>query len=212
MTVGNRPVRVLLVEDHPLMREELQQAFAADRRVRVDGAAGSVRGARRLLGPEYDLALLDLQLPDGSGLELIEALRAAVPDIKIVVLTVHQDASHALQAVQHGVDGYVMKDDPQIVERIMQVMEGLHPVDARVTGYLMARVSRPQRTPEHGLTPRELQALCALYEGMSYKQIAEHLSVSPRTVPSYIKSLYRKLEVSSRGQAVFKAAQMGLIG
>lgn len=208
----NAPTRVLIVEDNTLMRTELQALFGQDPRFGEVHAASNFSNALSLAGQPCDVVLLDLQLPDGNGLELIPVLRAAQPNIKFLVFSVFADEAHTLQAIESGVDGYVVKDDPDLPGRVIEIMAGQHPLDARVAGHVIARLAVSQPAPGLDLTPRERQTLGGLYRGMTYAEIAQYLNVSNHTVPGYIKNLYRKLGVTSRSQAVFKATQLGLIG
>ncbi len=206
-------IRIAIVEDHMLMRTELLELFAHDSRFEVVITAHNFNNAlESSAASRFDVLLLDLHLPDGNGADLIRHFRAQQPDLKVVVLTVHHDASHALQAMEHGVDAYILKDDENLKAHIIAVSEGEHPLDPRVTGHLLSRLSANQPHNASDLTPRELQTLTGLYRGMSYHQLAEHMNISHNTLPGYVKNLYRKLGVNSRSQAVYRATQLGLIG
>ena len=205
-------IRVVLVEDHALMRVELVDLLEADGRFAVVGSAQDWQSAKQLaMEVQAEVLLLDLQLPDGDGLDLISHFKAAQPNIKVVVLTVHQDASHAVRAVAQGVDAYLMKDDVALPNHIADTIAGNHPLDPRVTGHLISRLTNVQPSDGLELTRREQQTLAGLQRGLSYAELAEHMNISVHTVPGYIKSLYRKLEVTSRSQAVYRATQLGIL-
>lgn len=205
-------IRVVVVEDHVMTRVELLALLGNDSRFNVVVTANNFASALAVSeSARFDILLLDLQLPDGNGVELIPYFRAREPAMKVIALTVHHDASHALQAMEHGVDAYVLKDDEYLKEHIVSVWRGDHPVDSRVTGYLLNRLVNELPANSGELTPRELQTLSGLYRGLSYSQLAEHMNISINTVPGYVKNLYRKLGVNSRSQAVYRASQLGLL-
>lgn len=207
-------IRILIVEDDPLMCAELERTFAADPRFANVVLATSVQGAREAMAQslttqQFDIVLLDLQLPDGSGLALIPYARRTQPNLKFLVFTIAADAHNTLKSIELGVDGYVLKDDPAIAERVYVAMSGEAPLDSRITTHLLAKLVKTSVITD--LSHREQQTLSGLYRGLSYSGIADELQVSPNTVPSYIKSLYKKLKVTSRSQAVYKGIELGLV-
>ncbi len=203
-------VRTLLVEDHAMLRRELRELVTRSPYVGEVVEAATFRQAMETRASSFGLLLLDISLPDGDGPDLIPYFRSHNPEAKVLVFTVHQSEVHTLQAIESGADGYVMKDDPDLLGRIDQVMNGRNPVDSRVAGYLLERFRSAHSGPVE-LTPREQQTLSGLARGMRYDELAAHMQVSVHTVPGYIKSLYRKLDAHSRGEAVYKASQMGLL-
>ena len=204
-------LKILIVEDNTLMREELLQTFSLDTRFVQVLTASNFKQASELAGTDVDLVLLDIQLPDGDGLDLVPIFRNANNKTKILVFTIFEDEHNTIKAIEYGVDGYVVKDDPNLIERIVNAVNGLNPVDSRVTKHMLSRLSTSQSETSISLTPCEQQTLNGLYRGMSYAELATHMNVSHHTVPGYIKNLYRKLDVSSRSQAVYRATQLRLV-
>ncbi len=186
--------------------------FSADPRFGSVVTAHNFKQATEFARAEIDIVLLDIQLPDGDGLDLVPILRAANPNVKFLVFTILEDEHNTLKAIETGVDGYVVKDDPELIERIVSFVQGLNPIDSRVTKHMLSRLSVEHTAHAISLTPREQQTLNGLYRGMSYAQLATHMNVSQHTIPGYIKNLYRKLEVTSRSQAVYRATQLRLVG
>ena len=204
--------KIALIEDDPLFREEITHLITQDRDCQLIASAACMAEAHRLLNKQFDGVLLDIQLPDGSGLDLIPAILHAAPQAKILVTTVHHNQESVITALRRGAHGYALKDDADLLSQLKAACDGLMPVDARVTQHLIAQVQDPSAKPQAAhLTPREQQTLAALACGLSYVEIADQLTVSVHTIPGYIKGLYRKLKVNSRSQAVYVGAQQGLV-
>lgn len=187
----------------------------------LTGAAGTVAEGRTLLAGAPDVLLVDLDLPDGSGLELIAAVRSAALASKVLVLSVFGDVRSVVRAIEEGADGYLLKDAEvgQVEAAIHSVCSGGAPISPAVASHLLARVreERPLPAPPSAsagdarLTTRELAVLEALGAGWSFKETAQRHGVSVHTVGDHVKSIYRKLVVNSRSEAVYKAVQTGLI-
>ena len=204
--------KIALIEDDPLFREEITHLITEDCECQLVASAGCMSEAHRLLSKHFDGVLLDIQLPDGSGLDLIPAIQQAVPEAKILVTTVHHNRESVITALRRGAHGYVLKDDEQLLTQLKAACDGHMPLDARVTQHLIAQVQDSSAKPKTAhLTPREQQTLAALACGLSYMEIADRLTVSVHTIPGYIKGIYRKLKVNSRSQAVYVGAQQGLV-
>ncbi|MEM7278843.1 MAG: response regulator transcription factor [Pseudomonadota bacterium] len=210
-------IRTLIVEDDSLARRELCALVDASEQFTVIASAGSVRSARSCLTLELDLVLLDVSLPDGSGLELIPDILSAHIDAKIVVLTVNSDRATALLALQSGANGYLLKLQTNLMARLQEVMDGNLPIDASITGHLVSELisfsdsQKRKETATPDLTPRELETLSGLAEGLSYVEIAERMRVSPHTINGFIKVIYRKLGVNSRSKAVYEGVKQQLV-
>ena len=178
--------RVLLVEDDALFAQELALLLSQTDDFVVVAHAPDLASAETYLRQPHELAIIDLGLPDGDGVDLVRAHRQVVPQAKCLVMTVFEDQHTVHATLQAGADGYLVKTARNFVEQLRQVMDGLHPIDARVAGHLLegVRESRIQ-PPAVDLSPRELQTLEALAHGLSYNDIATALNVSPKTVPDY---------------------------
>jgi DNA-binding NarL/FixJ family response regulator len=214
---------VLLVEDDEHPRAHLARAVRANPALELIGVAGSCAEARELLARRApEVLLTDLGLPDGSGIELIRELRARHPDALAMVITVFGDEGSVLSAIAAGATGYLLKDGTSdyIGESIVQLVAGGSPISPSIARHLLRRFRPPEQpsTPIQApaadaphLTARETEVLQLIAKGFSFGEIAELLAISPHTVTAHVRSIYRKLEVSSRGAAVFEAANLGLL-
>lgn len=210
---GGPRIRVLVVEDDPAIRESLAALVRASPSMCVSGEVDSVAGALFALRKPHDVVLVDLALPDGSGIEIVREV-AKHGRARTLVITVFGDEANVLGALEAGADGYLLKDSLAIDESILQVMRGEAPMSPAIAAHLLRRWRGPAPASATGLpalAPRELQLLECLARGLSYREAAEELALSPHTVGDYVKGIYRKLSVNSRGEAVFTAMQRGLI-
>ena len=208
------PVRIAVVDDDPVLRAHLVETIEAAPDFAVAGAADTLAGGLKLLDERPDLMLVDLGLPDGSGLDLIRAARGRGLGTGIVVVSVFGDVRNVIQAIEAGADGYVLKGDPagRIAEAIRSVRAGGAPISASVAGHLLARVRAPAASQAPSpLTASEMEVLADLSKGFSYREVAGLRGVSYYTVADQVKSIYRKLRVNSKSEAVFEAVQAGLI-
>ena len=183
----------------------------------VIGAATTLQEAKDLCAQGPEVFLIDLALPDGSGLELITHLATAVPGCKALVISVFGDVRNVVRAIELGADGYLLKgsDVSQVAAAIGTVLAGGAPLSPAVAGHILNRVRQDVRPaqvkPEARLTPREVALLESLAKGLTVKEVAAVHGISHHTVGDHVKAIYKKLAVSSRGEAIFEAAQSGLI-
>ena len=208
--------RVAIVEDDPVTREHLGSAIARHSGLQLIASASSFGEARALLQREVpDVLLVDLGLPDGDGIDLIRESSAA--GAECIVITVFGDERHVVAALEAGAGGYLLKDASldDIAGAVLRLLQGEAPISPKIARYLVRRFQQPpagrSATSTTGLTERELEVLNAIAKGYSYAEIAHSLAMSPHTVATHVKHIYRKLAVSSRGEAVFEAAHLGLV-
>ncbi len=187
-----------------------------------DGIAVQVcatRAAGISVGREHapDIALIDLGLPDGSGIDVIRDLCKRHPACHCIVTTIYADDQHLFPALRAGARGYLLKDQPK--ERVIQSLRGIVGGEPPLSPVIAQRLLRVFGTDQHredrseaSLSPRERETLILIAKGMKLPQVAEHLGVTRNTAAGFIKSVYRKLEVSSRAEATLEAARMGLVG
>jgi DNA-binding NarL/FixJ family response regulator len=213
------PHAVMLVEDEPATRDRLAGIVGEVPALQLCAALGDRRSALNWLGanPAPRVVLVDLELPDGSGIDVIRAARQASAATEAMVISVFGDEAHVIAAIEAGATGYLLKDATadEIGAAILKLIAGESPISASIARQLLRRfqptvTTRPVTPPPY-LTPREMEVLQLIAKGLSYARIADTLAMSANTVPSYVKQIYRKLEVNSRGEAVFEAIQMGLI-
>lgn len=210
--------RVAVVEDDPVMCERLAAAVAGNPQLELAATARSHAQGRELLRqPDFQVMLIDLGLPDGNGVELIRA--AAAANIDSMVVTVFADEPHVVSALEAGATGYLLKDSAldAIGAAVVDLMHGASPISARIARYLVQRFRKlpaPARSRDSDpspLTEREREVLEAIAKGYSYSEVGRALEISTHTVSGHIKHIYRKLAVSTRGEAVFEAVNMGII-
>jgi len=208
---------VLLLEDDPVTRERLAGIVDAAPGLQLVAAVGDVRSALAWLGAHAPPAVLlaDLQLPDGSGIDVIRWLRRQAPASEAMVISVFGDEAHVVAAIEAGATGYLLKDASadEIAQAIVRLIAGESPISSAIARHLLRRfqpaTAAPAAAAASPLTPRETQVLQLIAKGLSYQRIAETLGMSPHTVTTHIKQIYRKLAVNSRGEAVFEAMQLG---
>jgi DNA-binding NarL/FixJ family response regulator len=202
------PIRILTVDDHPLLREGIAAVLGNQPDLSVVGEASNGYEAVercRALGP--DIVLMDLEMPDMSGVEAIRAIRALFPQTHIIVLTAHGSDAEILGALNAGAAGYLLKDGlrRELVDTIRRVHAGKRGISPAVA----------QRIVEHqaddALTERELAVLVSVAAGNSNKIVADRLSISEETVKSHMRSILSKLGANDRTHAVTIAVKRGLI-
>lgn len=215
---GEAPRRIGIVEDDAHLRRYLCDVVAADPRLEIAFAEGDVAGAtRRIETCPIDLWLIDLQLPDGNGADLVRRLKAG-RDVKCLILTVLGDRTSVIAALDSGADGYLLKDtDPRaLVSSILSALDGYAPISPQAAHFLLdlyqqaAQKVRPA-SDEAALTGREQEVLRLFSRGLSYREAAEVLQISAHTIRDHVKAIYRKLSVHSRTEAIFEARQLGII-
>jgi DNA-binding NarL/FixJ family response regulator len=161
-----------------------------------------------------DLALIDLALPDGSGLEIIERLSLDYPQCYIVVITIFDDALHLFPALQAGAQGYLLKEQPpeMLVRQLKNITNGEPPLSPVIARQLLKHFKRPPENHhiDSQLTPREVEILTLLARATRVVEIADKLGISHHTVGDHIKNIYRKLKVSSRAEVILRARELGL--
>lgn len=219
----NQQIKVIFVENDPNVRLRLQRAISGLADIHEIGSAATYREADALVSQfKFQMLIVDLDLPDGFGLDLIRRTAANMPKVDIMVLANANDDPHVVSAIESGATGYVLKTEIEnsLVSAIRLLAAGGSPVSPEVaksvlralrtyTTHTIEKTTAPiQPNP---LSERETEILQLLAKGMSFNEIGDILTISPHTVTAHIKKIYRKLQVHSRGEAVYEAAQMGLI-
>ena len=214
--------KILLLEDIPEARAWLKVQVAQVFPDAVFFEASRVHEALALIEKaRFDVALIDLGLPDGSGVDVVAELHAAQPEAQAVVVTIHDDDDHLFPALQAGAFGYVLKDQaaPMIVDQFRRMSQGEPPLSPaiarRVMAHFASRSSQregPKNMPSVILTDRENEVLLRVAKGYTLPEIAVQLNLSRHTISDYVKQIYRKLNVSSRAEAALEAQRLGLFG
>jgi DNA-binding NarL/FixJ family response regulator len=206
-------IRVLIVEDQRVLREGLAFLIDGTPGHRCVGSFGSVEEALARL-PEADVALMDIGLPGLSGIEGIRLLKERQPGLRLLALTVYDDDERIFQALCAGASGYLLKRTPpaRLLQSLRDVMDGGAAMSPEVASRVIVlfRDFRPPEKADYHLTPHELRLLKLLGEGHSYKTAAAELGSSINTVGFHMRSIYTKLQVHSKSEAVAKALRSGL--
>jgi DNA-binding NarL/FixJ family response regulator len=222
-TIQNE-IRVLLVDDDVQIQHALRLAIETHPELKLLGQAYTLKEAMSLVElHQPDVVLVDLGLPDGSGLTLINHIHQNLPGCESMVLTVFGDESHVISSIEAGATGYLTKDTrtSDILDRLKQLRAGGSPISPVIARGLLNRfrnsqtealpVAKPASGPFTPLSEREQQVLEMVAKGFMQAEIADILGVSINTVSTYIKRIYKKLAVNSRTSAVHRANALGLI-
>lgn len=205
--------RVLLVEDLPEVSNWLSGCLEASLAPRTVVIAATLAQAQQHIEHDrFDLALLDLGLPDGRGETLIPAFKASNAGALCIITTIFDDADHLFGALRAGADGYLLKDDADgdFILQLKGILNGRPPLSASIALRLLEQFQPAQDVEVH-LTPREKEVLTLIAKGLSIKHVADHLSISAHTASGYLKIIYRKLQVNTRAEVTQHAIGMRLI-
>lgn len=205
-------IRVLVVDDHPVVRHGLIAILRYEDGIEVVGdAADGASAVQQILAQRPDVVLLDLRLPVFSGIEVMRQVRAQAPQVRFLVLTTYDTDEYIAPALTAGAQGYLLKDAlPEELSRAVRALaHGGAALEPAVAARLLERMTEGERSDE--LSSRELEVLRLLVAGASNKAIAAQLTLSENTVKSHISHIFGKLNVQSRAEAVSVALQRGLV-
>lgn len=211
---------VMVVEDDPAFLTRFCGIVASDPEFELFAAVADLASARQAMSKVTpDVLLVDLGLPDGSGVELIRETARRYPGTDIMVITVFNDEDHVLASIEAGATGYILKDSmpEEFVGLIRQLRAGGSPISPMIARQLLKRFNltapapQARQTEDAALSARESEVLSLITKGFSFCEIARLLGVSPHTVTAHVKKIYQKLAVHSRGEAVYEASRMGLV-
>jgi DNA-binding NarL/FixJ family response regulator len=224
------PTRILVVDDDEAFRDSVRAAIVPHAGLVLGAQAGSLAEARDVLARQaFDVALVDLGLPDGNGIDLIRELASTRPETDVMVVTVFGDEAHVLASIEAGATGYLLKRslDDTLAATVRELRAGGSPISPVIARQLLQRFKRPggpvdapasdAATPptapvdDGGLSERERQVLQYIAKGFTVGEIADMLHLSAHTVATHVKHIYRKLAVHTRTEAVFEAGRMGLL-
>ena len=215
--------RVLIVEDDAAFRERFGAILAKDAEFEVVASVGTaIEGMTMLETQKPDILLVDLGLPDLSGIEVIRQASRTLPNCESMVVTVFGDEEHVLASIEAGASGYLLKDasEESFLSGIRELVAGGSPISPIIARRLLkrfqpdlapAKLEPNTSDPEVTLSDREREILLLASKGYNYPEMGKLMGISPHTVTSHVKKIYRKLAVHSRGEAVFEAHRMGLI-
>ena len=211
-------MNILLLEDLPQIRAWLKALVLEVFPKAQVSEASRVHDALGLVSAvPFQLALVDLGLPDGSGVDVVAALRESQPEAQSVIVTIHDDDEHLFPALQAGAFGYILKEQARelIIEQLQRISQGEPPLSPsiarRVIAYFAAQAKPQADTMPHvQLTERESEVLLRVAKGFTLPEIGVQLNLSRHTIADYVKQIYRKLNVSSRAEAALEAQRLGL--
>ncbi|MCK9408514.1 MAG: response regulator transcription factor [Bacteriovoracaceae bacterium] len=215
MPVKRKNIRVVLVEDHPTYREIVSEVIESAKGFALSAVFENVNDALEKI-PAADVVLMDIGLPQRSGIEGVTELKKRPDPPRIIMLTNFTDDEKIMQAIIAGADGYLLKQTSgqKILEAIEETMNG----GTSMTPFVARRVLEAFKSRTEVFDPtvesislREQEVLGLLVQGLNYKQIAEKIFISPETVRNHIRNIYEKLHVHSRSEAVSKAIKQGLV-
>jgi DNA-binding NarL/FixJ family response regulator len=229
------PARVLVADDHELVRDGFKRVLGYERDLAVVGEATNGREAVERCGDlKPDLVLMDVRMPQMDGLEATRQIKVDHPEISVLVITTYENPDYLLEAIKAGAAGYVLKDAPnqQLLSAMRRALEGESPINQELATQLIQRLAGEASQPAAGasqappeaqsaasqappslleeLTPRELEVLGLVARGKTNQEIAESLFITRATTKVHVQHIIRKLEVSDRTQAVVRAFELGL--
>lgn len=213
----SKPINVMIADDHSMVREGIKQILELDGDIRVSAEAGSGKECIENLDERMtDVLLLDINMPNMNGLQVLQYLREKRTRIKVLILTIHNEVEYLVRAVEIGVDGYVLKDSDSVVlkKAIFAINRGDTFIQPELAGALKKRLedrSTNTRKILDELTRREIEVLKLLAEGLFNKEIAYTLSISEKTVKNHVSNIFRKINVSDRTQAAVYAIKHNLV-
>ncbi len=208
-------IHVLLADDHHMVRAGMRQLLEGAGDLRVIAEAGDGLEAQALIQKHKpDVAVLDIQMPKASGIEVTRWVRAHSPLVGILILTAYDDDPYVQAVLQAGANGYVLKTAKaeELIQAVHEVNEGRSALDPAITRKLMSNLfKRPDSFPTEPLTDRELDVLRLAAQGFTNKAIGVQLKISDRTVQGHLAHVFAKLQAASRTEAVMRAVSLGLI-
>ncbi len=206
-------MRIILADDHKIVREGLRWMLSDEDDVEIVGEADSGEALLKLVDRvDADIVLLDVRMPGMSGLDALEILNERVPDLKIIILSMHGEPAYVRRAVELGAAGYLLKssDRDELLGALAAVAAGKAYIQGEVTETLLKTISG-QEAGTSLLSPRETEILVLVSRGLENKQIATELGISEATVKTHLKGVFSRLDVSSRAEAAAVGLRLGLI-
>ena len=207
----NKPINIMIADDHSMVREGLKQLLELDGDITVIAEANNGKQCIELLDEKItDVLLLDINMPNMNGLQVLRYVRESKKKVKVLILTIHNEVEYLVRAVETGVDGYVLKDsDSSLLKKaIFSVYRGetfIQPELAPMLKVKLEEKSNSLNSLDYTLTKREIEVLKLLAEGLFNKEIAYMLAISEKTVKKHVSNIFKKINVSDRTQAAVYA-------
>jgi DNA-binding NarL/FixJ family response regulator len=209
------PIRVVLADDHAIVRAGIRQFLEHAGDIQVVAEADDGEMAKDMIQQKQpDVAVLDIQMPKSSGIDVTRWIRANLPGVGVLILTAFDDDPYVLAVLQAGANGYVLKTASpfDLIKAVRDVNDGKSVLDPSVTHKLLSQLSHPKETsPMEALTSREMEVLELVAKGFTNKAIGVQLGISDRTVQGHLAHIFDKLQAGSRTEAVMRAVSLGWI-
>ncbi len=205
-------IKIILVDDHIMFREGLKSLLELEKDLKVIGEANNGNDALNLIRKKSaDIVLLDIKLPDISGMQVCKQMIEEYPNLSIIMLTAFHDENDVIESLRAGAKGYVLKNSSieELVKEIRLVSEGKNALDAGITNIIIKEIKKSDE--EKILSLREIEIVNLIYQGLSNDKIAQKLFISKNTVKAYVHKIMEKLNVSSRTAIIYEALQRNLI-
>lgn len=207
-------IKVLIVDDHPIVREGLKQILSGSAEVVVAGEAGSSDEALRGISEgNYDVALLDIALPGRSGLDILQELKKQSPKTAILILSAYPEEQYALRALKSGAAGYLVKKSApeELVTAIKKVSRGGKYISSHLAERLVFALEKGEKEPHETLSDREYQVMCMIASGKTVSEIAKELSLSVKTVSTHRSHILEKMNMRNNAELIHYAVKKELV-
>jgi DNA-binding NarL/FixJ family response regulator len=215
MTEKKELIRVLLADDHAIVRAGIRQFLERGRDIQVVAEADDGEMAIKMIQQtQPDVAVLDIQMPKASGIEVTRWVRSNTPRVGVLILTAFDDDPYVMAVLQAGANGYILKtaSPAELIKAVRDVNDGRSVLDPGVTHKLLSQLSHPREaSPVEALTQREMEVLELVAKGFTNKAIGVQLGISDRTVQGHLAHIFSKLQAGSRTEAVMRAVALGWI-
>lgn len=213
--MSNKPIRVILADDHAVVRAGIRQFLERAKDIEVIGEADDGEQAQAMIQEFHpDVAVLDIQMPKATGIEVTRWVRANVRETGVLILTAYNDDPYVIAVLQAGANGYVLKTASplDIIQAVRDVHEGKSAIQQAIAQKIVSFVTHQKNeAPFETPTEREMEVLLALSKGLTNKAIATQLGISDRTVQGHIAHIFNKMGVSNRTEAVMRAVSLGWV-
>jgi two-component system invasion response regulator UvrY len=207
-------IRVIIVDDHPVVRRGLKQIVAAEQGMQVVGEAENAREALRVIRETpCDAVVLDITLPDGSGLDVLIQLKSERPTLPVLIMSIHEEEQYALRVLKTGASGYLMKNSipEELIKAIRKITSGGKYISSSLAERLASELAFPETSPHEKLSTREFQIICLIASGKTLKEIGDALCISGKTVSSYRSRILEKMSMSTNADLTRYALEHHLV-
>ncbi|HPC36051.1 MAG TPA: response regulator transcription factor [Candidatus Marinimicrobia bacterium] len=208
-------INLLIVDDHPLIRQGLRQTFLDTTDIRVSGEAGDNASAiAEIENHYYDAVILDISLPDRSGLETLKQIKSLSPSLPVLILSIFPESQYAIRVLKAGADGYINKESPpdELIQAVRKIVTGGKYISPSLAEKLADNLSEINQRPAHEiLSDREFQTMLAIASGKTVKEIATEFNLSVKTISTYRTRILRKMHLKNNAEIICYAVRLGLV-